>query len=104
MAIHTQLSIFLENRPGTLARALDALAEHQVNVLGISVVAGVDHAVVRMVVDRVREAVHVLGEAGVLAIESEIVGLTVSNSPGALSKITRRLAKAKVNIDRKSVV
>ena len=99
MSMHKQLSVFLENRPGTLAKVLRALAAKGVNLLGISIVDGVDHAVVRMVVDRVREALHVLGEAGVLAVESDIVGIPVSNSPGALAKAAASLSKAKINIE-----
>lgn len=99
MAAFTQLSIFLENRPGTLASVLEALAKNKINVLGISVAAGIDHAVVRIVVDKVRESLQILGEAGVLAVESEVVGVSLKHAPGALAKITRKLSKAKLNIE-----
>jgi hypothetical protein len=99
MPTHTQLSVFLENRPGTLANVLASLSQRKVNVLGISVVAGVDHAVVRMVVDRPQSALHVLGERGVLAVESDVIGISLPNSPGALAKVAERLSKAKVNIE-----
>jgi hypothetical protein len=99
MATFTQLSVFLENRPGTLAAVLHALAARDVNVLGISVAAGIDHAVVRMVVDDDRKAIHVLGEAGVLVVESEVIGVPLKHQPGALAKLARKLADAKLNIE-----
>jgi hypothetical protein len=40
-----------------------------------------------------------LGEAGVLALESDVLTLETANEPGVLAKIAERLAEAEVNID-----
>ena len=45
--IEKQLSMFLENKPGVLASVCKALAEHDVNIRGMSISDTVDHAVVR---------------------------------------------------------
>ena len=50
MEIARQLALFLENRPGTLARVCDALSQGNVNIYAISTSDTVDHSVVRMVV------------------------------------------------------
>ena len=49
MQITKQLALFLENRPGTLARVCDALAAEKINIYAISSSDTVDHIVVRMV-------------------------------------------------------
>ena len=52
MQITKQLALFLENRPGTLARVCDALSEAKINIYAVSISDTVDHSVVRMVVER----------------------------------------------------
>ena len=59
MQITKQLAIFLDNRPGTLARLADALAEAKINIYAISTSDTVDHSVIRLVVNDYRKALHV---------------------------------------------
>ncbi|MCX7887662.1 MAG: ACT domain-containing protein [Verrucomicrobiae bacterium] len=94
-----QLSLFLENKPGTLAAVCKTLAAERINVLAISVSDAVDHAVVRMVVDDARKALHLLGERGVLVIERDVLMINCRNRPGELAAIARKLAAAKINIE-----
>jgi len=94
-----QLSLFLENKPGTLAAVCRTLAVAKVNVLAISITDGVDHAVVRMVVDEPQKALHLLGERGVLVVERDVLLIACQNRPGALASLARKLAAGKVNIE-----
>ena len=94
-----QLAIFLANRPGTLAQVCAALAEKDVNILALTVSDTIDHAVVRMVVDRPMEATHLLGEAGMLVVESDVVVVDVENRPGALAELALKCADAGLNIE-----
>jgi hypothetical protein len=94
-----QLSLFLENKPGTLAAVCRTLAGNRINITAISVADGVDHAVVRMVVDDPAKALHILGEHGVLVVERDVLLVTCNNRPGELAIIARKLAAKKVNIE-----
>ena len=94
-----QLSLFLENKPGTLAAVCKALARERINVNAISVSDAVDHAVVRMVVSDPRRAMHLLGERGVLVVERSVLMIECRNQPGMLAAIARKLATHKVNIE-----
>src|SRR4029434_9709381 len=95
----TQLAVFLANRPGALARVCEALAKAEVNINALATSDTVDHTVVRMVVSDPTKALMLLGEAGVLAIETEVLMIETANQPGVLAKIAERLAEAKVNIE-----
>ena len=95
----TQLAVFLSNRPGALARVCEALAKAGINVHALTISDTVDHSVVRMVVSDPTKALMLLGEAGVLALESEVLMIETQNEPGVLAKIAERLAEAKVNIE-----
>jgi len=99
MKVVKQLSLFLENKPGTLATVCRTLAGNNINVFAFSVADGVDHAVVRMVVDDSAKALHILGEHGVLVVERDVLLITSANRAGELAAIARKLAAKKVNIE-----
>jgi hypothetical protein len=95
----TQLAVFLANRPGALARVCEALAKAGINIHALATSDTIDHSVVRMVVSDPTKALMLLGEAGVLAVESEVLMIETENEPGVLAKIAERLSEAKVNIE-----
>jgi hypothetical protein len=95
----TQLAVFLANRPGALARVCEALAQAEINIHALATSDTVDHSVVRMVVSDPTKALMLLGEAGVLALESDVLTIETENKPGVLATIAERLAKAEVNIE-----
>src|SRR5215203_348086 len=95
----TQLAVFLANRPGALARVCEALAEAEINIHALATSDTVDHTVVRMVVSDPTKALMLLGEAGVLALEADVLTIETASEPGALGKIAERLAQAEVNIE-----
>ena len=95
----TQLAVFLANRPGALARVCDALANAGINIYALATSDTVDHTVVRMVVSDPTKALMLLGEAGVLALETDVLTIETANQPGILAKIAERLAEADVNIE-----
>ncbi len=94
-----QLAVFLANRPGALARVCDALAKAEINIHALATSDTVDHSVVRMVVSDPTKALMLLGEAGVLALETDVLMIEAENEPGALAKIAERLSRAEVNIE-----
>src|SRR5262252_7103391 len=95
----TQLAVFLANRPGALARVCDALADAGINIHALATSDTVDHTVVRMVVNDPTKALMLLGEAGTLALETEVLMIETASQPGVLAKIAERLAEAEVNIE-----
>ena len=99
MEITKQLAVFLDNRPGTLARVCDALAESKVNILALTTSDTVDHSVVRMVVDDSQTAVWLLEEHGAMVVEDDVVLVEGNNKSGSLADIARTLRDAKVNIE-----
>ena len=99
MEITKQLAIFLDNRPGMLARVADALARAKINVYAITTSDTVDHSVIRLVVSDYRRALHVFEEHGTLVVEDDVVMVEGSNKPGEIARIARKLAEAKVNIE-----
>ena len=99
MQVTTQLSVFLENRAGVLAKVAADLARHRVSIRALTVANLVDHALVRLVVSDPRRALHLLGERGVLAFTSEVLAVEVPDEGGTIADIARRLGRAGINIE-----
>jgi len=94
-----QLSIFLENTPGALARLCQTFSDEKVNIEGLSVSDTVDHAVVRLITNDPVKARTLLEDAGVLVVETDVLSLALPDKPGQLAKIAMTLSKGKVNIE-----
>jgi hypothetical protein len=99
MQITKQLAIFLDNRPGMLARVADALSEAKINIYAVSTSDTVDHSVIRMVVSDYRKALLLFEEHGTLVVEDDVIMIEGDNKPGSLAKLAHKLAEAKINIE-----
>lgn len=99
MEIVKQLAVFLENQPGALFRLTQDLAERQINIEAISVTDSIDHAVVRLIVDKPIEAIHIIEEKGTLVVESDLVKVTLKNEAGTLNQMCKKLRTHQVNIE-----
>jgi|ERR1039457_6651565 hypothetical protein len=99
MQITKQLAIFLDNRPGTLARVADAFAEAKINIYAITTSDTVDHSVIRMVVSDYRKALGLFDAHSTLVVEDDVLMVEGSNKPGELARIAHKLAGARINIE-----
>jgi hypothetical protein len=94
-----QLALFIENRPGTLARVCDVLGQAKINIHAIATSDTIDHIVVRIVVSDPDQALRIFQEHGTLAIVTEVLMIEGLNKPAALAAIAHALADASVNIE-----
>lgn len=99
MQITKQLAIFLDNRPGMLARVCDALSDAKINIYAITTSDTVDHSVIRMVVSDTMKALNVFEEHGTLVVEDDVLMIEGDNKTGSLASIAHKLADAKINIE-----
>jgi hypothetical protein len=99
MAKVKQLTVALENRPGTLAHMAKVLADAKVNVLALLGSTAVGQGSVQVVVDDVAKAKKALGAAGLSYTEGTLEQFELPNKPGALAELAGRLAKKGINID-----
>ncbi len=99
MQITKQLAIFLDNRPGMLARVCDALSEAKINIYAITTSDTVDHSVIRMVVSDTAKAMSVFEDHHSLVVDDDVLMLEGDNKSGSLAKIAHKLAAAGINIE-----
>lgn len=94
-----QISVFLENRPGTLAEMLSVLGGKNVNIRAMSVADTADFGIVRFVANRPENVVSLLREAGFTVKSNRVLSLKLNDEPGSLLSQVRRLGEAGVNVE-----
>ena len=99
MAVKTQFSVVLLNKPGTLAKVTGALSRAKVNIRAISVADTAEACVVRLLVDAAQKARQALKRGKFTVAESRVVAICAKDEPGALTKLSGKLGKAGVNVD-----
>ncbi len=99
ISIERQFSVFVDNRPGTLARACQALAKEGVNILALSISDTIDDAVVRFVVDDKKKAATALNSLHLTVHERDVIFMELPNQPGILATVAQKLAAAGINIE-----
>ncbi len=94
-----QLSIFLENRVGQLLRITRLLQDEPVHILGLSVDASVDCAIVRLLVDKPDLAHQLLADARFAVSESEVIIVELPEGKRGIMTVCSALIAAEVNIN-----
>ncbi len=98
MPKHTQISIAMKNEVGGLCRLCGMLARAEVNIMGLSIEDCTDEGFVRLIVDEPKKAAKTLEAAKISYRSVEVLLLELENEPGALQRISARLADAGINV------
>jgi hypothetical protein len=96
----TDLTLYLDDQPGELARVGDVLGKAGTNIAGLCALAsGGGLAEVHILVDDPTPAFEALQGAGIkIAAEQEVIVLEIEDRPGAVGEVARRLGDAKINL------
>ena len=94
-----QISVFLENKPGTLNKMTNVLAGHNINIRALSLADTNDFGIVRMLVNNVYEAANVLKEENFIARFTPVLIYAISDDAGSLDKTLKSFTEAEVNIE-----
>jgi hypothetical protein len=94
------LTIYLDDRPGELARLGEVLGTAGVNIEGFcAVTSGGGRGEIHVLIDDATDAFTALAAADIeVASEQEVAVVPVDDQPGALGDASRRLGNAGVNV------
>ena len=95
----TQLSLFLENKPGRLQRDLKVLADRKINIRTLTIAEVADFGIVRMIVTNPDAAAKALKESSFTCTTTEVLALEISDVPGALEKALEAFNRNRLNIE-----
>ena len=94
------LAIDIENTPGALAEVAAAISDAGVNIAAATCLGTGERVELHILVKHAEAAKHALATTQVgVSREREVVVVEVEDRPGVLADLTRRIAKARVNLD-----
>lgn len=97
MTIH-QLSIFIENRSGTLIKVLEALKEANIQIIASTIADTAEYGILRIVCAEPQRACEELKKAGIAVAISEVFALQLDNKPGGAADVITLFSKAGISI------
>ncbi len=94
-----QLSVFLENKPGTLSRPVQILAQGRVNILTLCLADTSNFGILRLILRDWETAKSLLEAQGFIVKETDILVVEVPNKPGGLADILEVITQAGLNVE-----
>ncbi len=99
MPINKELTIRMDNRPGSLGKVCRALAERGVNILAFQSIPSEKTILACMVVDKPAAAGAILDGEGISYTEGEVAQVKLPHGPGELARAASKLGDANININ-----
>ena len=94
-----QISVFLENKPGTLSEMTGVLAAANIDMRALSLAETKDFGIARLIADDVYKASNALKDAGFVNSLTSVVGAMVPDEPGGLDKLLKVFHEANINLE-----
>ena len=94
-----QLSVLVENKPGSLMEVTSRLTEAHVNIRAVANFDAPDFGILRLVVDKPQEAKEYLTARGYVVSVHEVMGVELEDKKGNLNQMLSILAEGKLNIN-----
>jgi hypothetical protein len=95
----TQLSVFMENKPGHLQTVLKILADAKINIATLTIAESSDFGILRMIVNDADKAKKVLHDSRITCSTTEVLAVELDDKPGSLFRAIDAFAKNKLNIE-----
>ena len=94
-----QLTIFVQNKKGTVVSVTDILSKKNINLRALSIAETQDFGILRLIVNDEKTAEAVLLENGYLIKVIDVVGVKIGDEPGKLTEALDVLDKANINVE-----
>lgn len=94
-----EFDVYVQNKPGMLAKVCELLGNHGVNIKAIASERGNDRPIIKVVTDDETTTKSALTRSGIQFDLRDVIAVKMPDRPGELGKIARKLARAMVNVD-----
>lgn len=94
-----QLTVFVQNKKGTVVSVTDILSRNNINVRALSIAETQDFGILRLIVNDEKTAEEVLAKGGYLIKVIDVVGVKIGDEPGKLTEALDVLDKADINVE-----
>lgn len=97
MTIH-QLSVFIENKSGTLVRVLELLKKEGIQIIASTIADTAEYGIWRVICSEPVRACQVLKDAGIAVALAEVFALELDNVPGCAADTIAIFAREGISI------
>ena len=97
MTVH-QLSIFIENRSGTLIKVLDALKAANIQIIASTIADTAEYGIYRLICSEPLRACEELKKAGVAVALSDVFALEIDDQPGRAADVVKTFSEAGISV------
>ncbi len=94
-----QLTVFIENRVGTLEEVAEVLKDNEINIYSISLADTSEYGLLRMIVSDPDKGSKILKENGFSARTTDVVAVRLENKVGSLASLFGTLSEAGIGIE-----
>ncbi|MFW6137583.1 MAG: ACT domain-containing protein [Spirochaetota bacterium] len=94
----SQVSVFVENKPGRISRIARVLGNHNINIRAITISDRGEYGLVNILSNDPAGACSVLSSEGFSVSRKNVIGVVMQDQPGALAEITEHLNQNNVNV------
>ncbi|MBQ7365326.1 MAG: hypothetical protein IJW46_06985 [Clostridia bacterium] len=95
----SQLSVFVENKQGSMSGIAEALAEAGIDIRALTIADTTDFGILRLIVRDPENAKKMLQEKNFVVTVNQVIGVEVPDRVGGLAKVLRILDDALINIE-----
>ena len=93
-----QLSIFIENKEGTLTKVLELLSKAGIQIIASTIADTKDYGIYRVLCDKPTQAYLILKESGINVQLADVIALSIDDVPGRAAEAVKTLSASGVNI------
>ena len=93
-----QLSIFIENKGGTLIKVLNMLSKAGIQIIASTLADTKDYGIYRVLCDNPAQAYMLLREEGINVQLSDVIALSIDDTPGCAAKAIDKISATGINI------
>jgi hypothetical protein len=94
-----QISVFIENKLGTLAEVTGIMGEAGIDLRALSLADTADFGVLRLIVDAPGRALELLRAAGFVVSVTQALAVPIQDVPGGLARVLRILADSRISVE-----
>ncbi|MBQ7407472.1 MAG: ACT domain-containing protein [Clostridia bacterium] len=94
-----QLTVFVQNKKGTVVSVTEILSENHINLRALSIAETQDFGILRLIVNDENTAEAVLKKNGYLIKVIDVIGVKIGDEPGKLSEALAVLDKKNINVE-----
>lgn len=94
-----QISIFIENKPGNLAKVTNFLAENDIDIRAFEIADSSDYGIIRIIVDKPYDTLTLLKDNDWVCNLTQVIGIKIADKPGGMAAVLNVLSDENISID-----